>query len=251
MKRIMLFTVTLMLFISSMGFSAHANVEDDEFRAIRAIRISECEVVIEFTKPLDENGINLPWTSLRWMNMSDGKPTSLAWENDMPLQQGMLLWHFWSNESHDKIVLVFEADTLDAYAQTTENQYYEKGYRAFLSIEEKYPGEGHDHKTLHDVHSEDGQELRSNCEATGDNWDGVCLKIEKDYNYIPSSYVYTPETDTPQISPTPTATPNNSAVNEPSDSDNNTAYAVIAVAAVLGIIAVLLFVIKNKRKQTH
>lgn len=201
MKRILLFITTLMLLLAPLTVSADAASDDDEFRAIRAVRISECEVVVEFNKPLDEDGISKPWTSLRWMNMSNGKPTTLAYAGDTPLQYGMNTWHFWSDTDHQKIVMVFDAEDLDICEQTTGNWCYKQGYRAFLVIEEKNPGAGHDHKTLQDVHSEDGLELRSTCEGPRDNWDAVCLEIEKDYNYIPSSFVYTPSTDAVDTAP--------------------------------------------------
>lgn len=200
MKRILLFVMAMALLLAPLTLPAHA-AEKEEFRALRAVRISDCEVVLEFSKPLDDNGIDLPFTALRWMTMKNGKPHRLAWAGETPLQSAQFMWHFWSEEDHTKVVIVFDAKSLDLYSETAGNWCYNKGFRAFLVIEEKDPGVGHNHKTLQDVHSVDGDELRSTCEGSGNDWDAVCLEIEEDYNYIPSSFVYTPSTDAPESTP--------------------------------------------------
>lgn len=68
-----------------------------------------------------------------------------------------------------------------------------------LQMEEKNPPAGHDHDTLQDVHSEDGQELRSNCPGPGENWDGVCLIVEVDYDYEPGEIAQVTEAATEEI----------------------------------------------------
>lgn len=173
MKRIFVFLTVLTLMLAAFVAPVDAAAGDSLFCATRAVRISDTEVVIEFTMSLDEDGINGPFTALRWMQMSGDEPNTLAWDGSTPLQASSKGWSFWSDEDHQRIIVEFDQSDLDAFAETEGNQYYEMGYRAYFEMEEKNPPAGHDHDTLQDVHSEDGQELRSNCPGPGENWDGV------------------------------------------------------------------------------
>lgn len=199
MKRIFVFLTVLTLMLAAFVAPVDAAAGDSLFCATRAVRISDTEVVVEFTMPLDENGIDAPFTALRWMQMVDDQPNTLAWDGSKPLQAQCKGWSFWSDDDHQRIIVEFTQEALDSFAETDGNQYYEMGYRAFFEMEEKNPASGHDHETLHDVHSADGKELRSNCPAPGDNWDGVCLVVEVDYDYEPGAIAQVTEAATEEI----------------------------------------------------
>lgn len=188
MKRILIFMTVLALTLAALAAPISVSASDYLFCATRAVRISDTEIVIEFTKAVADTAMDSPWSSMRWMNVdANGNPVSLAWDGETPLQDGNGGWRFWSDTDHTRVVMTFTKDVLDYYAETTGNARYEAGYRAFFVIEEKNPGGGHDHYTLQGVSAKDGSLLRSTLRPSGDNWDAVCLAVEKDYNYTPSS----------------------------------------------------------------
>lgn len=192
MKRIISIVATLTLLLATFAFALQIGAKDTTpLTALRAVRISASEVVVEFSKPISSNGLNETFTSLRWMQMSDGKPITLAWDAGKPLQSGQRGWRFWSETDHTRIVLKFDAtadnNALDSFLETTGNQYYNLGHRAYLNIEEKTSGKSqeeiNDHEHISDVVSEDGEKLVANVLKTGTDYDAVCLEIETDFNY--------------------------------------------------------------------
>lgn len=189
MKRIFIFMTVLALTLAALAAPVSVSASDYLFCATRAVRISDTEIVVEFTKAVADDAFESPWTSMRWMQMdASGKPYTLAWDGEKPLQNGKTEWEFWSATDHTRIILTFASKAiLDAYEETDGNANYDKGYRPFLVIEEKNPGAGHDHNTLQGVYAADGTLLRSTTRPSGDNWDSVCLVVEKDYDYTPSS----------------------------------------------------------------
>ena len=209
MKKIL--AVLLIAAVSLTVLLLPASGAEEELRALRAIRISPTQVLVEFSLPLSADGISKPFCALRWMQMKDGKPTALAWSGDIPLQEGRGA-HILLPGDASKVILTFDEAKLDAYLDP-DHYLVGRGMQAFLGIEEKKPSSGHSHKTLFDVKSQSGKELLSTLPAGGDGWDGVYLPIETDYSYLPvtgeGDAVYLPEIESGEddIDPAPTPDP--------------------------------------------
>lgn len=193
MKRIITLVAVLALMLATLSVPFSVSADEYLFCATRAIRISDTEIVIEFTKPVSADGLNHPFTAMRWMNMdgSGVRPTGVAWDGSIPLQNSKTEWKFWSETDHTRIVLTFENKAvLDGYEETTGSANYDAGRRAYLVMEEQNPATGHGHDTLYDVTATDGSALRATSLAASDEWwDFVALKVEKNYSYTPSDSV--------------------------------------------------------------
>lgn len=185
MKRIITLVAVLALMLATFSVPFSVAADDYLFCATRAIRISDTEIVVEFTKPVSADGLGHPFTAMRWMNMgTNGLPTGLAYDGTTPLQDEKSAWRFFSETDHTRIVFTFEKAVLDAYGETTGNANYDAGRRAYLVIEELSPATGHGHDTLYDVVSTDGSMLRASSTKTS-GWDFVALAVEKNYDYTP------------------------------------------------------------------
>lgn len=183
MKRmILLLSTALLAFLLSLPFSAA-----EPLKALRAVRISPTEIVVEFNKAVDENGIKRPFVALRRMKMEGGIPTGLAWDGAEPLQASSTSTSFYGND-HSRILIAFDEYSLDLYLRTTGNPYYDRGYRTYLGMEERQPPSGHSHENLFDVRAEDGSLLQSTLHGKNDEWDGVYLNIEVNYDYEKKDY---------------------------------------------------------------
>ncbi len=197
MKRILI--ASLLLIVLLLTFSLPTTAAEAPLRALRAVRISPTEVVIEFSSPLDEKGIEHPYKALRRCNMSGGVPTGLAWDGETPLQETASGWDFYGDD-RSRVVLYFDAFEMDAFL-AEEGKYYEMGYRTRLCLEELSPVAGHDHKTLFDVVSQGGSALLATTPSTTGGWDAVYLKIDTDYAYDAADVSFAPETETPETTP--------------------------------------------------
>ena len=163
--------------------SASAAVEPGEeiFAALRAVRVSDTEVVVEFSKPLDERNLSRPYVALRLCNVEEGKCAGMIWENGQPLQESATSKSKRYKDDPQRARIVFDKGVLDEML-SKDSDYYKRGARVYLCIEEMNAPEGHNHQTLYDVISADGMLLRSACPPTT-GWDGVYLPIEVDYDY--------------------------------------------------------------------
>ncbi len=178
MKRLLFLLLALSLALS---LPLSLSAAGEPLRALRAVRISSTQVVVEFNQALNEEGVAHPFKALRRCVMEGETVKGLAWEQDVPLQSAASGWQFYGQDK-SRVVLFFEATALDDYLAQS-GLYYAKGYRTFLCFEELSPPSGHDHQTLFDVKSEDGSALASTLPQTGDGWDGVYLPIETDFAY--------------------------------------------------------------------
>lgn len=198
MKRMLLalLVVAMMLTVAVMPTSAEAG----GLEALRAVRISDTEVVLEFNKALDmAEGIDNNWISLRWEVMNeDGTPRQLLWsESDLsvegfagvadrgdPLQKGRTTnGVFWSDFDYTRVIIEFNKEDLDAYEEKEGNQWYDMGARAFLVIEEFPVDRSADAMIVDSVIAADGDTLKANIYGPEGWRDGVALEIVKDYNY--------------------------------------------------------------------
>ena len=158
--------------------------EEEAFMAHRAIRISDTEVVVEFTMPLNDKGISHPYTALRRCHVTPkGECDGLAWDGDTPLQKSKSDWAFYKGD-RQRVVITFSKEALDDYLSTS-HPYYEQGYRTFLCMEELSPPDDDDPETLFDVISQSGVELYSSFPGSPSSWNGTYLPIEVDYEYTP------------------------------------------------------------------
>lgn len=202
MKKMLLalLVVAVLMTAAVMPTSAEAG----GLKALRAVRISETEVVIEFNKALDlVDGIDNNWISLRWEIMDEnGNPRQLMWsECDLslpnyegvgdygsPLQAGRTTYgEYWSDFDYTRVIICFNAEDLDAYAEKEGNQWYDMGCRAFLVIEEYPVDRSSDAMILDSVIAADGDTLAANIYCPEGWRDGVALEVEVDYNYDQST----------------------------------------------------------------
>ena len=179
MKRFILFLITLALLASCLMLPSHAA---SAFEVKKAIRISPTEIVIELSAQMKDDGFNSAFIGLRRMVMKSNKPSKLAFNGGIPLQDGCVSWRFWSETDHSRVICTFDERAIDAMLDTN-HEYYQKGYRSYLCIEEKNPPSGHSHKTLQGVKAKDGTELSATLPGVGGAWDGVYVKITTDYSY--------------------------------------------------------------------
>lgn len=160
-----------------------------DFRLVKAVRISDTELVLEFNKELSAEGINKTWTSLRWhMMLENGTPHKLAWtggdsDKGDPLQFAPKGKAFYEGDN-SKIVLTFAKETLDSCLETEGNEWYDQGYRMFISIEE-HPPKPHYYMVLDLITAVDGSVLQGNVNTPYGWNDAAAAPIEVNYDYAP------------------------------------------------------------------
>lgn len=208
MKRIICLATACMMLVATMVFAISVSADDETFSAVKAVRISDTEIAVEFSEDLaDEVAGNVQtnkgvWASLRWYTMNDdGTPNALASPATVTQNGNKVSVDFWTNADGTKVksvlVITFDGkERVDYFVSPADDNPYKAECTPYVSFEEKIVDEdgnnistddNNNHLAVDTIKSVSGKMLAANCCKKGNVWDAACVSITTDYNWRPAT----------------------------------------------------------------
>lgn len=210
MKRIICLATACMMLVATMVLSLSVSAADESFSAVKAVRISDLEIAVEFSEDLaDEVAENVKsntgvWASLRWYTMNeDGTPNALSGDTSGVRQNGnKTSVAFWTNSDGTQVksvlVITFaDKNNVDCFTSPADdNPYKAANCTPYISFEEKIvdkdgnnisTDETNDHTAVDTIKSASVKVLAANCCKSGAVWDAACVSLTTDYNWRPAT----------------------------------------------------------------